>query len=432
LNKEIAGAIELDNWAVRSTLSRFRPVVTRIFLLILRLDLRFCGSGSRFSLPDRLTTVRFWRRIWTAFNPQNMPTTPRPIDETPNAETGDLSVPSSTTDLPADLAHDLGDTSDKMTDILERLPITASFEELATRIPEVRAMVGMDQRSDFHSLTLDEHTKELVRQLAANPFIAGHPKRDAIILAGNLHDVGKTSPDGQQVHPKDPNKRQYVGHEKESARMIADILPRHFVEISDEDKALIIGLAGLHASALNLLNNFTTNNQPKGKELGSYDDFVAKVEQIPGTLSLEEKLRIIFSLNRADKLAGYNPESDRSDPKVAGIIEKSEKQVRGLDELEKALPVLIQAIIARRGGQQDAGIVCEDGVYKLREKTSKPTTSSELPEAQVQAVMAQYGTFGLQPDQKVAFEEALRNGGVPSLGKAGFGRAIGAVRKIVG
>lgn len=323
------------------------------------------------------------------------------------------------------------DTAGRVIDALTKLPIDASFEELAAGIPEVKAMIGMDQRSDFHSLTLDEHTKELVRQLAANPLIAGHPKRDLILLAGKLHDVGKTSPAGQQIHPKDPEKRQYVGHEKESARMIAEILPQYFVDIPEEDRELVIRLAGLHASALSLVGNFTANNQPKGKDLGSYDRFIAEVEQIPGGLELEEKMRIIFALNRADKLAGCNDASDKSDPKVQDIIAKSIKQTQGLDELEKALPVLILAIMNKRKGDQEAGIVCENGVYKLKEKTSKAAAGG-LEDAKVRVVMAEYDKLGLPADQRTLFEKTLKEDGIPGLGKAGFGRAIGPVKKIIG
>ncbi len=66
---------------------------------------------------------------------------------------------------------------------LNKLPVAASYEDLERALPEVAAMKGFDQRSDFHSLTLDDHTKELVRHMEENPFIQNHPKRDLILLA---------------------------------------------------------------------------------------------------------------------------------------------------------------------------------------------------------------------------------------------------------
>ena len=37
----------------------------------------------------------------------------------------------------------------------------ASFDKLVDKIPELQKMVWYDQKSDFHSLTLDEQTKKL-------------------------------------------------------------------------------------------------------------------------------------------------------------------------------------------------------------------------------------------------------------------------------
>lgn len=323
----------------------------------------------------------------------------------------------------------IGEMRKDTVETMNKLPVTASFDELVEKIPEVRVMVGMDQRSDYHSLTLDEHTKQLVRNLESNPFVQAHPKRDLILLAGKLHDIGKTSPDGQQIHPRDPEKRQYVGHEKESARIIAELLPKYFVDMPEADQQLVIRLAGLHASALTLVTNFVSNKEPKGKQLGTYDKFIAKVEEIPGDMNIEEKMRIVFALNRADKLAGVNDESDRSDPKVQEIMARAAEEVEALDELEKVLPVLIQAVQNRRSGDQSAGIVHEDGEYKLLEKPKKAPQA--LDGRQIGAVMKNFDTLGIPVDQKEAFAQALREEGIPGLGKAGFGRYIGAVQKIL-
>ena len=245
----------------------------------------------------------------------------------------------------------------------KKLNVQASYDELESVIPELRAMKGVDQKSDFHALTLDEHTRQMGKGLESNPFVQSHPKRDLIVLAGKLHDIGKMSPEGQQIHPKDPNKRQYVNHEKESEKIVRELLPLHF-ELSSEDQEIVARLAGLHASALNLLGNFEKNNQPKGKELKSYDEFMAKMEELPLGGSLEDKMRIIFAINRADKMAGVNGQSDRNDPKVQAIIEKSDKQIKVLDELEKALPAMVRAVLAKRAGDQLAGVVLVGTDYR--------------------------------------------------------------------
>jgi hypothetical protein len=283
---------------------------------------------------------------------------------------------------------------------LNKLPVHVSYDELERAIPEVAAMKGLDQRSDFHSLTLDEHTKEFVRVLENNPFVSNHPKRDLILLIGKLHDLGKTSPEGVQVHPKDPNKRQYVGHEKASEQMVRALLPKYF-SLSETDLELVSRLVGLHASALNLVGNFQTNDQPKGGDLKSYDQFIAQIEEIPGDLSLEDKMRILFAINRADKMAGTNPASDSSNPKVQDIRSKSEKQVSTLDKLEKALPALIAAVQGKRSGDQKAGVVLVGDTYMYNRLAPQPETKPvEIPEAlkplsdllgdKLQAVAADY------------------------------------------
>lgn len=239
------------------------------------------------------------------------------------------------------------------------------YEELEKMIPEMAAMKGLDQKSDFHALTLDEHTKEMGAHLEKDEFLMSLPQeaRDLIELAGKLHDLGKTSSDGAQVNPKDPEKRQYIGHEQQSEKMIREILPKH-INLSEVELDFVAKLAGMHASALNLVNNFEKNNQPKGKDLGAYDNFLKRVEALPCNLSANDKMKIVFALNKADKLAGYNEQSDRNSEKVKKIIENAQKQITTLVEMEKSLPALIEAIDAKRNGDQKAGIVFESGGYK--------------------------------------------------------------------
>lgn len=259
-----------------------------------------------------------------------------------------------------------------------KLPLGSSYEELEANIPEVSCLKSFDQRSDFHSLSLDEHIKTMVANLEKEETIKSLPEKikNLVFLAGKLHDLGKASPDGQQIHPRDPEKRQYVGHERESEKIARDILPRYF-GLSAEDIEFVAKLTGLHASALNLVNNFEKNNQPKGKELGAYDDFLKKIEGIPGELSIIKKMRIVFSINRADKLAGYNEKSDITNEKVKKIIEGAEKQVGALNEMDRALPALVEAINARRFGDQRAGIILENGEYVYKKEEA---VSLEIPE----------------------------------------------------
>lgn len=262
----------------------------------------------------------------------------------------------------------------------KKLDVTATYEELEAAIPEVAAMKGLDQRSDFHTLTLDEHTKKLVQTLEADPYVQGLDEqvRNLLLLAGKLHDLGKTSEEGAQVHPKDPEKRRYVGHEAESKRMVREVLPQHF-DLTESEQNFIARLAGLHASALTLVDNFQRNKEPNGKALKSYDKLITRVSHLPGDLSLEEKMRIVFALNTADKSGGWNEQSDSNDEKVQAVKAKAEAQIAVLEELKKALPALLAAIEGRRGGDQNAGIKLVDGKYVYEPPKKKAEKKVQIP-----------------------------------------------------
>lgn len=235
-----------------------------------------------------------------------------------------------------------------------KLPISASYEQMEAVIPEVARMKGFDQKSDYHHLTLDEHTKMLVSNLEQDLAVQILPERikSLILLAGNFHDLGKADEEGQQVHPKDPEKRQYVGHESVSARIIREIAPQ-YLQIEENEVEIVAQLAGLHASALSLVNNFKNEKQPKGKSLKSYDNLIAKVEAIPLDMLIEQKMDLVIAFNRADLLAGKVVD------RVAGVED--------IDELRKAMPAIIQAIIGRRNGDNNAGITIIGGQYIYQE-----------------------------------------------------------------
>ncbi|MBD3330620.1 HD domain-containing protein [Candidatus Peregrinibacteria bacterium] len=318
----------------------------------------------------------------------------------------------------------------------EYLPVNASFEQLAAQIPELAKMVGFNQRSDFHSLTLADHTKRVVANIEGDEFLKNNPRRELILLAGMLHDLGKLSEEGCQVHPKDPEKRQYVGHEDQSAIMAREVIDKYF-GLGAEDKEFVATLTGLHASALNLISSFEASMKGKdkemrGKKLKAFEKFVAKADEIPGDLNLEDKMRIIFALNRADKMAGFNEESDLSDPKVKTIKSKAEAQVAVLDEIEKALPALLTAIDARAQGKPNAGVKLVEGNYIYDDGVQQKKAAPQGVSGKVIGIIAkQYKELGLPEDQKGEFLKTLKEGGIPALGKAGFGRYIRVVKGVV-
>jgi len=309
-----------------------------------------------------------------------------------------------------------------------KLRLDASFDEMAARIPAVASMVGFDQKNDHHALTLDEHVKQVVKGLLENEFIASHPKKNLIVLAGYLHDIGKTSPEGQQIHRRDPEKRQYVDHEKVSVKMASPILINEFESMSDEDLEFVLSLIKLHASALNLVGNFEKNDHPKGSALEAYSNFIGEVEKIPGDLSTLDKMKIVFAFNKADKLGGYNEKSDKNNPRIAAILSKSKKQAAVLNEMIKALPALLEAVKARRGGLGNAGITKENGQYKLRDLTKIETA---MDEESIRLIMKNAGKIGVPDSQFGVLGNTLRTKGLDGLEAAGFGTYLEQINKLL-
>jgi len=308
----------------------------------------------------------------------------------------------------------------------------SSFEKISEAIPELKKMKEFDQRTDFHDLTLEVHTQEVVKHLEEDPFVSKLEKKELVLLAGYLHDLGKISEEGTQIHPKDPEKRQYAGHEKVSENMTRDILSRSSIKLEAEDLEFVAKLVGLHASALNLVNNFEKNNQPKGKELGAYDDFIAKVEQIPGSLSLIEKMKLVFAFNKADVLATHNENSDQKNEKVTKIIERATKSLTTLNEMEKALSVLIEAVQAKRAGAQQAAVVFQDGKYIFENKAeAQKNESASLDESSFSYISQNLDKIGIEDDKKEEFLNILKKDGIPGLGKSGFGKQIGLIKRML-
>jgi hypothetical protein len=99
-----------------------------------------------------------------------------------------------------------------------------------------------------------------------------------------------------------------------------------------------------------------------------------------------------------------------ADEKVKKIMEGAKKQVEVLNEMDRELPALIEAINARRAGDQKAGIILEleNGGYKYNKKGE--STIQEIPKElgairevlgdKITAVAAVYETLRSKKDNE--------------------------------
>lgn len=237
-----------------------------------------------------------------------------------------------------------------------------SYTDLERSFPEVIAMKGYDQRAPLHYLPLDQHTQEVDKQLSNDRNIQLLNPRERIMLslAAKLHDIGK--PNTATENPKKPGFNNYIGHEIESARITKDILTQF--TLTEIERRWIVDIVRLHSASLNLTNAFSQNEEPKGKQMGAYEKFIAEIEQMPGSetqTGLEQNLHIMIAFTRADIHALANDQVRTERNQVAQEIDT---QVNFLYHLESALPAILHAVELRKKGIQNAGIVKKDNSYE--------------------------------------------------------------------
>ena len=121
--------------------------------------------------------------------------------------------------------------------------------------------------------------------------------------------------------------------------------------------------------------------------------------------------------------------------------------LEGLEELHKALPALIEAVNRRRLGQREldekvpkderkgnvgAGITHDEetGKYSLTSSQEKAAPAA-MDGKQIGLIMQNLDSLGVPKEQRGVFAKALREGGIPGLGKARLGKYIGAVKKLL-
>lgn len=164
-------------------------------------------------------------------------------------------------------------------------------------IPELRGIIGHDQRTRFHRHTTDVHTQLLLRHLLDDPAVRDKVTDD-IILAALMHDIAKPT---TGVDKGDGNF-QYLTHAPEGAKMVAEILPRFGLDAASQRREGMVQLVESHMKPLPLMNE-----EGKGvltdQALGR---FVRNVLEPLSKVGIEAD--VLFAHTRADVLASAGPE----------------------------------------------------------------------------------------------------------------------------
>jgi putative nucleotidyltransferase with HDIG domain len=255
--------------------------------------------------------------------------------------------------------------------IAQRLNAGMTYRQLEALFKEVEALKGMDQENVHHSLTADRHTEEVAVNLSKEPAYCALSKeeKDWATLATYLHDIGKGHPDGRQEDEENGGVK-YAGHAKVSAALAEGILP-HF-DISEEGKAFVLTMVKNHTTLLELIDPFQKDDQPKRKQLGTYDDFLSELKEMPGSESSEgllRNVRLMLAFARADVKAGVDEKTALQRP---DMVKEIGKNVKILDRMEMAFPAIIEAVAKRREGVQKAGIAKKGNKYVYKDYGEDP------------------------------------------------------------
>lgn len=135
----------------------------------------------------------------------------------------------------------LNEVREKINFILENDLVAEKTDFLVEYIPEIKYMIGFEQKHPHHNLDVWEHTKKVIDGLKNADLETK--------MAGLLHDIGKP------FSYQDEEIRHFHGHAKESFRMSKEILKR--LEYDDDFIENVGYLVSMHDTIIdpNNLNN---------------------------------------------------------------------------------------------------------------------------------------------------------------------------------
>ena len=106
--------------------------------------------------------------------------------------------------------------------------------------------IQMEQKTKHHNLNLMEHTLSALYHV--NKMMLEQNEDDDIRVLMNIavifHDLGKTDPNIEQEHPKNPGQKRYPRHEKRSAELASKIL--HRLGFGEKDRYFVRRIIAMH------------------------------------------------------------------------------------------------------------------------------------------------------------------------------------------
>lgn len=153
-----------------------------------------------------------------------------------------------------------------------------------TVLPELKAVTGLLQDYEPHKDTVDEHTKEVVREMKKTAYYQGASDelKSVLILAAYLHDIGK-GPINKWKEGK--MKGAYPDHPADAIPMLKRILTEEIENLTDDDIRRICMMVVYH--------DIVGDCQEKGRDK----------QQIADLIENEDDLEMLFAISCADAKA---------------------------------------------------------------------------------------------------------------------------------
>lgn len=151
-------------------------------------------------------------------------------------------------------------------------------------LPELRAVVGLQQEYGPHNDTVDDHTLAVVKEMKKIPFFrsSSDELKAALLLSAYLHDIGKGPKskwdDGKMSRP-------YLDHPVDAIPMLERILSEEIESISEDEIRWVCMMVVYHDLVGECMNKDRS------------------ITQVPPVIKCTQDLEMLFAISLADARA---------------------------------------------------------------------------------------------------------------------------------